>query len=180
MLSKEISSIIFKSLVLLDLGLNPGLPGHWRTLYPLGQCVHKRMSFISSSLLLQLCPACLVRLGWFVRWETSGRTAGVFFVSLKDTSSRICSKQDIASLCSSYIVFLTEYSCTRTATAWKKSNFILSGRSFSFSAIKKKARKSWYHICICIYPTPPHKQDVTLGRFFMQRLVGLNPGLSFS
>ena len=26
-----------KSLVWLDLGLNPGLPDHWRTLYPLGQ-----------------------------------------------------------------------------------------------------------------------------------------------
>ena len=29
------SSTIFKSLVSLDLGLNPGLPDHWRTLYPL-------------------------------------------------------------------------------------------------------------------------------------------------
>ena len=27
----------FKSFVLLDLGLNPGLPDHWWTLYPLGQ-----------------------------------------------------------------------------------------------------------------------------------------------
>ena len=26
-----------KSLVWLDLGLNPGVPDHWRTLYPLGQ-----------------------------------------------------------------------------------------------------------------------------------------------
>ena len=29
----------FKSLVWLDLGLNPGLPDHWQTLYPLGQWV---------------------------------------------------------------------------------------------------------------------------------------------
>ena len=32
MLSKEASSTIFESLVWLNLGLNPGLPGHWRTL----------------------------------------------------------------------------------------------------------------------------------------------------
>ena len=35
-LSKEVSSTIFKPLVWLNLGLNPGLPHHWRTLYPLG------------------------------------------------------------------------------------------------------------------------------------------------
>ena len=32
MLSKEVSSTIFKSLVCIDLGLNPGHPGHWQTL----------------------------------------------------------------------------------------------------------------------------------------------------
>ena len=32
-LSKATSSTIFESLVWLDLGLNPGLPGHWRRLY---------------------------------------------------------------------------------------------------------------------------------------------------
>ena len=37
MLSKEASSTIFESLVWLALGLNLGLPGHWRTLYPPGQ-----------------------------------------------------------------------------------------------------------------------------------------------
>ena len=35
-LRKEVSSAIW-SLVWHDLGLNPGLPDHWRTLYPLGQ-----------------------------------------------------------------------------------------------------------------------------------------------
>ena len=34
-LSKAASSTIFESLVWLDLGLNPGLPDHWRTLYSL-------------------------------------------------------------------------------------------------------------------------------------------------
>ena len=38
-LSKEVSSTIFKSLVWLDLGLNPGLPDHWRTLYSPDQYV---------------------------------------------------------------------------------------------------------------------------------------------
>ena len=33
----EVSSTIFKSLVWCDLGLNPGLPSHWRTLYSLNQ-----------------------------------------------------------------------------------------------------------------------------------------------
>ena len=37
MLSKAASSTIFESLVWLDLGLNPGLPDHWRILYSLGQ-----------------------------------------------------------------------------------------------------------------------------------------------
>ena len=37
MLSKEVLSIIFKSLVWLDQGLNPGLPEHWRTLNQLDQ-----------------------------------------------------------------------------------------------------------------------------------------------
>ena len=36
-LSKEVSSTILKSFVWRDLGLNPGLPDHWRTLNPLGQ-----------------------------------------------------------------------------------------------------------------------------------------------
>ena len=36
MLSKAASSTIFESLVWLDLGLNLGLPDHWRTFYSLG------------------------------------------------------------------------------------------------------------------------------------------------
>ena len=38
-LSKKVSSTIFKSLVWRDLGLNTGLPDHWRTLYPLDQWI---------------------------------------------------------------------------------------------------------------------------------------------
>ena len=36
-LSKAASSKIFESLVWFDVGLNPGLPDHWRTLHSLGQ-----------------------------------------------------------------------------------------------------------------------------------------------
>ena len=35
-LNKEVSCTIFEPLIWLDLGLNPGLPGNWRTLYTLG------------------------------------------------------------------------------------------------------------------------------------------------
>ena len=37
MLINAASSTIFESLVWFDLGLNPGLPDHWATLYSLGQ-----------------------------------------------------------------------------------------------------------------------------------------------
>ena len=40
-LSKEVSSTIFKSLVWRGLGLNLGLPDLWRTLYPLSQWASK-------------------------------------------------------------------------------------------------------------------------------------------
>ena len=40
----------FESLVWLDLGLNPGLPGHWRTLYPLGQCPVRPWNLVSNML----------------------------------------------------------------------------------------------------------------------------------
>ena len=43
--------------------------------------VYKRTSLMSSSLLLQQYPACLVRLTWMVvRWEVSGRIAVVLRV----------------------------------------------------------------------------------------------------
>ena len=40
MISKAALSTIFESLVWLDLGLNAGLPDHWRTLYSFGQCIY--------------------------------------------------------------------------------------------------------------------------------------------
>ena len=55
--------------------------------------VHKRTSLMSSSLLHQQCPACLVRLiEWFERWDVSGRTAAVLWSAV----SRNCSKPHVA------------------------------------------------------------------------------------
>ena len=59
MLSKEVSSTIFKSLVWLDLELNPCLPNLWRTLYPLDQwagtyiyiVIHRQICFVLSELI---------------------------------------------------------------------------------------------------------------------------------
>ena len=90
---------------------------------------------MSLSLLLQQCSTYLVILGGFVRWKVAGRTAVVLY----GATSRICLKQQVAFLCCSHIVFFSihfvriqlvhPYSSIDTATAWKKSYFILSGRS---------------------------------------------------
>ena len=40
----------FLSLVWLDVGLNPGLPGHWWTLYSLGQYFVKKRIFVLSNI----------------------------------------------------------------------------------------------------------------------------------
>ena len=42
-----------------------------------------------------------ILLGWFVRWEVSGCIAAI----LLSAASKICSKQHIASFCSSHLVF---------------------------------------------------------------------------
>ena len=109
----------------------------WQCFYRAGQptlafsCVgvHKRMSFMSSSLLLQHVFFMLLEL--FVRWEVSGSTASVLWC----VTSRICSKQHSAFLYNLFstsfvnIQVLHPYSSTDTATAYKKSCFILSERS---------------------------------------------------
>ena len=70
MLSKEVSSNIFlKSLVWLDLGLNPGLPDHWRTLYPLGQWVVQK--FYNILVLWRTIWLLWMHLQWLLRWWTT-------------------------------------------------------------------------------------------------------------
>ena len=97
---------------------------------------HRSTSLMSSSLLLQQCPACLVRLIWIVfvmggRWPHSWCLLGccrqdLFYiarniiVSLQSTffSSRLVSVQVVH-----------PYSSIDTTAAWKKLRFILSVRS---------------------------------------------------
>ena len=62
---------------------------------------------MSSPLLLQQCPACLV--GWFSRWVVGGRTAAVLW----DAAFRICSIQPVAFLCNCRQAFFP-YSWSRS------------------------------------------------------------------
>ena len=76
--------------------------------------VHKRTSLMSSSLLFQQCPACLVRLTWMVfemgcKWPYSW----VFF--LWNFISRICSKYLVAFLCGFHLAFSL---CVSLACLW--------------------------------------------------------------
>ena len=98
--------------------------------------VHKSTSLMSSSLLLQQCPACLVRLTWIVfviggRWLYSWCLVG-------------CCRQDLFKIARSILVLLASsffssrfvcvhvvhpYSSIDVTAAWKKLRFILSVRS---------------------------------------------------
>ena len=98
--------------------------------------VHKSTSLMSLSLLLQQCPACLVRLTWIVfmiggRWPYSWCLVG-------------CCRQDLFKIARSILVWLPSsffysrfvsvhvvqpYSSIDVTAAWKKLRFILSVRS---------------------------------------------------
>ena len=63
-----------------------------------GSCegVHERTSLMTSSLLLQQCPAYLVRLIWmFLRWEVGKRAAAILWV----VASWVC------------LIYLVEFTC---------------------------------------------------------------------
>ena len=81
--------------------------------------VHRRTSLINVFILPE----------WFVKWRLSGRTAAVLW----GVSSRICSKQYTAFLCSSHQTFsswiflvwsIHTVVLPQHAIAWKKSSFI--------------------------------------------------------
>ena len=98
--------------------------------------VHKSTSLMSSSLLLQQCPACLVRLTWIVFvirgwWPYSWCLVG-------------CCRQDLFKIARSILVYLPSsffssrfvsvhvvqpYSSIDVTAAWKKLRFISSVRS---------------------------------------------------
>ena len=98
--------------------------------------VHRSTSLTSSSLFLQQCPACLVRLAWIVfvmggRWPYSWCLVG-------------CCHQDLFNIARNILVLLPSiffssrlvsvqvvhpYSSIDTTAGWKKLCFILSVRS---------------------------------------------------
>ena len=98
--------------------------------------VYRSTSLMSSSLLLQQCPACLVRLTWIVfviggMWPYSWCFVG-------------CCRQDLFTIARSILMYLPSsffssrlvsvqivhpYSSIDTTAAWKKLRFILSVRS---------------------------------------------------
>ena len=98
--------------------------------------VHRSTSLMSSSLLLQLCPACLVRLTWIFlvmggSWQYSWCLVG-------------CCRQDLFNIARNILVLLPSsffssrfvsvqvvhlYSSIDMTAAWKKLRFILSVRS---------------------------------------------------
>ena len=63
--------------------------------------VHQKTSLMSSSLLLQQCPAYLVYLGWFVKRKGSGHSVAV----LRGAGSKIYSKQHAPFSYSSHLAF---------------------------------------------------------------------------
>ena len=63
--------------------------------------IHKSISLMSSSLLLQQCPACLVRLTWIVFvMGAGGRTVGVLW----GAAARTCSGLHAEFLCNCHLV----------------------------------------------------------------------------
>ena len=68
----------------------------WPTL--VHSSVNKPYDFIFASPTLHVL---FILLGWFLRWEVSGRTAAVLW----DATSKICSRQHVASLYSSHLAF---------------------------------------------------------------------------
>ena len=85
MLSKKVSSTIFE--VWCDLGLNPGLPDHWRTLYPLGQWAGSSYTPHNSWPYVSFCP-------WRKGWVNTllGITQKILFVKYlmsKNNNKRI-------------------------------------------------------------------------------------------
>ena len=95
--------------------------------------VHRSTFFMSSSLLLQLCPACLVRLSWMGgRWPHSWCFVGCCHQDLFNIARNI-----LVLLPSSFFFFrrfvsvqvMHPYISIDTIAAWKKLHFILSTRS---------------------------------------------------
>ena len=101
--------------------------------------VHRSTSLMSLSLLLQQCPACLVRLTWIVfvmggRWPYSWCLVGCCCQDLFTIACNILVHYCLqhCSFFSSHLVSVQvvhPYSSINTTAVWKKLCFILSVRS---------------------------------------------------
>ena len=98
--------------------------------------VHRSTSFMSSSLLLQQCPACLVRLTWIVfvmgsRWPYSWCFVGCCLQDLFNSAGSILVSLPsiFFSSCFVHVQVVHLYSTIDTTAAWKKLRFILLVRS---------------------------------------------------
>ena len=92
------------------------------------------MSLMSLPLLLQLCTACLVILTWMFlemggKWPYSCSFVRRCFQDLFKMVCHILVLFPSSSMCFVSIYVVHPYSCTDTATACKKSHFILSDKS---------------------------------------------------
>ena len=98
--------------------------------------IHRRMPFMSSSLLLQQCPTCSVCLIWMVlviggRWPYSCCFAGYCFQDLFTIACNILVQIPVKLFLSIRWVnihVVRPYSRIDTTTAWNKLRFILSDR----------------------------------------------------
>ena len=98
--------------------------------------VHKSTLLMSSSLLLQQCPACLVRLTWIVfviggRWPYSWCLVGYCRQDLFKFARSILVQLPSRFFSSRFVRVhvVHPYSSIDTTAAWKKLRFILSVRS---------------------------------------------------
>ena len=98
--------------------------------------VHRSTSLMSSSLILQQCPACLVRLTWIVfvmggRWPNRWCLVGCCRQDLFKIARSIIVKlpSSFFSSCVVRVQVVHPYSSIDTTTASKKLRFILSIRS---------------------------------------------------
>ena len=98
--------------------------------------VHRRASPMSSSLLLQQCPTCLVRLAWifFVmggRWPYSWCLVGCCHQDMFNIARNVLVElpSRFFSSCFVSVQVVHPYSGIDTTAVWKKRRFILSVRS---------------------------------------------------
>ena len=98
--------------------------------------IHRRTSLMSLSLLLHQCPACLLRLTWVVcemgeKWLYSCCFVLYCFQDSFKVARTVLVYFPSSFFCVHFVIVHVVYpsSHINTATAWKKSGFISSGRS---------------------------------------------------